>query len=942
MADYKDTVNLPKTTFPMKANLAESEPKILQFWTENKIETELREQGKKRPKFIMHDGPPYANGDIHLGHAVNKVLKDIVIKAKSLSGYDAPFVPGWDCHGLPIELNVEKKLGTVGQKVSANDFRAACRTYAREQLEKQRQDFTRLGVWGTWDAPYTTMDHAFEADTMRALAHLVREGHVYKGYKPVHWCLDCASALAEAEVEYQDKQSPSIDIFFKSTDTNEIKKRFKLSNETFQFPIGMAVWTTTPWTLPANQAVAVHPELQYVLVKMQFSGENIGLVIAESLLPSVLARLHVETHQILGTSLGADLEHLKLQHPFYDRIVPVVLAPYVTLEVGTGAVHTAPAHGQEDYETATAYRLPLDNPVGENGCFIPSTPLFAGQHVFKANSAVITVLRDKGALLSESSITHSYPHCWRHKTPVIFRATDQWFISMDKKGLREKALAAIANVQWIPTWSRERLRCMIEKRPDWCISRQRTWGVPLPFFVHKETGALHPNTPDLIEQVAKQIEHGGIEAWYALDPSALLGKDNVHYTKSNHILDVWFESGITHHAILKRRSELGFPADLYLEGSDQHRGWFQSSLLTGVAIGGKAPYRAVLTHGFTVDAHGHKMSKSLGNVIAPQVVIQKRGADVLRLWIASSDYCGKEITASEEILDRTSDSYRRIRNTARYIISNLFDFDPATNMVSAKDLLPLDRWAIEYAVSLQKTVREAYDQYQFHEISQKVQHFCTVPMGSCYLDIIKDRLYTMAANSLGRRSAQTALYHIGEALVRWLAPILSFTAEEIWKALPGRRASSVLLSSWYQGFPHFEKQTNFSESFWETLWQVRAAVNKALEALRNGGLIGSNLTAEVLLYADEPLKKLLTLCGNELRFILITSDATVLNYSDAPRECESTELSGLKIKVIPSNHRKCVRCWHQRETVGKNDNHRELCDRCIGNITGKGERRKFA
>lgn len=941
MADYKNTISLPKTTFPMKANLAELEPKMLQFWTEQNIYAQLQAKRKNCPKFIVHDGPPYANGEIHIGHALNKILKDIVVKSKTLSGYQAPFVPGWDCHGLPIEHQVEKKIGKVGHKFSAAEFRTACRAYASSQLDNQRENFKRLLILGTWDAPYTTMDHAFEANTIRALAHLVEKGHVYKGYKPVYWCLECTSALAEAEVEYQEKQSAAIDVLFKWADTRALAQIFKTVSNLSNLTLGMVVWTTTPWTLPANQAVAIHPALQYVLVQVTLHDQIYGLILAQDLLPSVLTRFALTTHKILGTCLGYDLEHLRLRHPCYDRFVPIVLGDHVTTDAGTGAVHTAPAHGQEDYRIALQYQLPVENPVGATGCFLENTPLFAGLHVLKADAAILQVLRDKGTLLHKATITHSYPHCWRHKTPVIFRATEQWFISMDKLGLRERAVSAIAQVNWIPDWGGERLANMIKNRPDWCISRQRTWGVPLPFFVHRQTGELHPEMAIILQKVADAVEQAGIEAWYTSTPETFLGTQS-DYEKSPHILDVWFESGVTHYCVLNRRSELAFPADLYLEGPDQHRGWFQSSLLTSVGMEGKAPYHTVLTHGYTVDAMGRKMSKSLGNVISPQTVIQKRGADVLRFWVASTDYCGKEITISEEILDRAADGYRKIRNTARYILSNLFDFEPSLHLLPGEVLLPLDVWALASAITLQRTICDAYAAYQFHTVSQKIQHFCTLELSGCYFDIIKDRLYTTPPASHARRSAQTTLYHIGEALTRWLAPILSASAEEIWQALPGAREESVFLSDWYTGFPVTNIKQSFPASFWETLWRVRTAVNKALEGARFRGLISGGLTAEVILYADEPLQKQLAFCGQELRFICITSDAAVLRFEHAPEDADITEIPGLKINIKSSLYSKCIRCWHQRDTVGQNAEHPELCDRCIENISGIGEHRTFA
>jgi len=721
--NYKDTLNLPNTAFPMKANLSQREPDILKRWDNIQLYQKIQEKGQRKPKFILPDGPPYANGDIHLGHAVNKILKDLVIKSKILSGYRAPFIPGWDCHGLPIELNVEKQVGKPGVKVDAKTFRQKCREYALKQVDAQRSGFIRLGVLGDWNNPYMTMDYTYEADTIRALAKIADKGHLHKGYKPVHWCIECGSALAEAEVEYSDKTSPAIDVCFPVVGEN-IKNLEKIFNVNVKeaASICVVIWTTTPWTLPANQAVAVHPDLRYALVKIQ----DKYLILASDLLDAVAERMQGsvdQKFQKVAESLGHTLEGLLIQHPFYnERTVPIVLGEHVTIDTGTGCVHTAPVHGIDDYHLGLKYHLPLDNPVGANGCYVAGTPLFAGEHVFKANDKVIAVLKEKGHLLHFENVQHSYPHCWRHKTPLIFRATQQWFIGMDQNGLREQSLEAIAKVQWVPNWGQARIHGLIAERPDWCISRQRTWGVPMSLFVHKDTGELHPRALELMEEVAKKIEKVGVDAWYDLDPKELLGNDTEFYEKSPDTLDVWFDSGVYHACVLERRSELAFPADLYLEGSDQHRGWFHSSLLTSVAMHNLAPYKQVLTHGFTVDAHGHKMSKSLGNVIAPDKVINSLGADILRLWVAATDYRA-EMVVSDEILRRMSDTYRRIRNTARFLLANLHGFDPLEDLVPLNDLLVLDTWVVERARNLQVEILEAYQEYQFHSIYQKNSQF---------------------------------------------------------------------------------------------------------------------------------------------------------------------------------------------------------------------------
>lgn len=939
-SSYKDTLNLPNTAFPMKANLAEREPIILKKWDELQIYKTLLKRNQHKPKFILGDGPPYANGDIHLGHAVNKILKDIVLKSKMLSGWNVPFVPGWDCHGLPIEHNVEKAVGKVGDKIDAKSFRVKCREYVEKQINSQRTSFIRLGVIGDWEHPYRTMDFQYEADIIRALAKITRNGHLYKGYKPVHWCLDCGSALAEAEVEYRDKSSPSIDICFEVQNKTALPFAKKVGDRT----VAIAVWTTTPWTLPANEAVALHPEHEYVLAEIK--GQDKLVIVLSELCDSFMKRIKVEDYQILARCRGSELQGIMLQHPFYDRSVPVIMGEHVTLDAGTGAVHTAPAHGQEDYELGLKYKLPLENPVGSNGCYSSTTPIFAGEHVLKVNDKIIALLKEKGNLLHKEMITHSYPHCWRHKTPLIFRATQQWFIGMDQKGLRKQALSDIQKVKWVPAWGQARIEGMIADRPDWCISRQRVWGVPLSIFVHKESGDYHPKTPELMEQVANLVEKTGIDAWYDLNIEDLLGKDASHYEKINDIIDVWFDSGVSHACVLEKRPELQCPADLYLEGSDQHRGWFQSSLLTSVAMKEQSPYRQVLTHGFTVDPEGRKMSKSLGNVVAPEKVVQTLGADVLRLWVAATDYRA-EMTVSDEILKRTSETYRRIRNTARYLLANLNGFDPATDIVASSKLLALDGWIVNRTRQLQAEIIDAYEEYNFHLIYQKLHNFCSIDLGSFYLDVIKDRQYTGKKEGIPRRSAQTALYYIAEALVRWMAPILSFTAEEIWQNLPGKREESVFMSEWSQAFPGTEISSGTDmdlrqDSYWQKVLEVRNAVNKALEEVRASGLIGSGLEAEVTLYCDAPLKDLLSKLQDELRFVLITSQARIGSIEARDRDAIQTEVPGLWLTVKGSEQEKCVRCWHRREDVNHDAKFPGLCLRCIQNIAGEGEERHYA
>jgi len=945
MSDYKHTLNLPATDFPMRGNLAQREPGMLKQWQKIDLYAAIRNARAGAEKFILHDGPPYANGGIHLGHSVNKILKDIILKSKTISGFDAPYVPGWDCHGLPIEHNVEKKKGKAGVKVDYPEFRQACRDYASKQVAGQKEDFIRLGVLGDWDNPYLTMDFKFEADIIRALGQIIENGHLQKGFKPVYWSVVGGSALAEAEVEYQDKQSTAIDVRFDVVDTKAVLTAFGAEGETS--PVSVVIWTTTPWTLPSNQAVSLNADLDYSLVKCDLGQGEELIVMAEALVDENIGRYELEEYEVVGRCKGADLENKELVHPFYrDKYVPILLGDHVTTDAGTGAVHTAPDHGVDDFNVGKKYGLGTLNYVDDGGVFRDIVAKFSGQHVYKVDAAVLAELEEQGKLVKKKVFTHSYPHCWRTKTPLIYRATPQWFISMTKNGLRDAALEAVKGVKWVPDWGQSRIEGMLEQSPDWCISRQRTWGVPITLFVHKETQELHPNTNELIEKVAVLVEDKGIDAWFSLDESELLGDDAAQYSKVTDTLDVWFDSGVTHAAVLKRRKELGqYPADLYLEGSDQHRGWFQSSLKTGIAINGTAPYRQVLTHGFTVDGEGKKMSKSIGNVIAPQEVTNKLGADILRLWVAATDYSG-EMTVSDEILKRSADSYRRIRNTARFLLSNINGFEPETDLLPAEEMLSLDRWAVDRALTLQGELQQAYDEYSFLNVYQKVVHFCGVDLGGFYLDIIKDRQYTTQTNSLARRSCQTAMYHILEAMTRWIAPILSFTADEIWAVMPkpkgAPRAESVFLSSWYEQLVPVEKDGALGSEFWAQIHAVKNAVNKRIEEERNAGKVKGSLGTEVNLYCDGALFDSLQLLGDELRFVLITSEANVLPSSDGADQAKASELDGLSLTVKAAEHTKCDRCWHHREDVGRDDKHPELCGRCIDNVDGEGETRTFA
>ena len=945
MKEYKDTLNLPKTGFAMKANLANREPNMLKEWQEADIYGQIRAARAGAEKFILHDGPPYANGDIHIGHAVNKVLKDVVVRSKTLSGYDSPYVPGWDCHGLPIELNVEKKFGKSGVKISVAEFRNKCREYAEKQISGQREDFKRLGVLGEWDTPYKTMDFKYEANIIRTLSKIIKNGHLHKGFKPVHWCTDCGSALAEAEVEYQDRTSPAIDVAFDFIDNQTLASAMSLEsdNKVSVDKASLVIWTTTPWTLPANQAVSLHAELDYSLLSVTFDdGSTRQLVLATDLIESALGRYGVSSHESLGQCKGQALENMLLQHPFYhQRQVPVILGEHVTTDSGTGCVHTAPAHGQEDFEVGKKYGLEVNNPVGANGVFIEGTEIFAGQFVFKANAGVVETLEANNQLMCHEPYDHSYPHCWRHKKPIIFRATPQWFISMVKADLRNMAMEAIPKVQWVPDWGQARIESMINNRPDWCVSRQRTWGVPMSLFVHKETSELHPDTYELMQKVALKVEQSGIQAWFDLDAEELLGADADDYIKVTDTLDVWFDSGVSHASVCDVHEELYSPADLYMEGSDQHRGWFQSSLLTSLAAKGYAPYKAVLTHGFTVDAKGEKMSKSKGNVVAPQKVTSTLGADILRLWVAGTDYQG-EIAVSDEILKRTADLYRRIRNTARFLLSNLNGFDPKTDMLSQEDLLPFDQFAIDRSLALQEELDADYNDYQFLLVVQKIHNFCAGELGSYYLDVIKDRQYTAKAGSHAHRSCQTAMYHILEAMVRWISPILVFTADEIWKAMPGDRTETVFIQTWYQGLSKMSADSPVSVETWQQLSAIRVAVNKVIEEMRGRGELGGSLEAEVTLYLDQTLSTKLALLSSELRFVLISSKATIKAIEQKPADAVDTEVAGLALSIQRSEHEKCARCWHRIDDIGVDPEHPEICGRCVSNVDGEGESRQFA
>ncbi|EGE19929.1 isoleucine--tRNA ligase, N-acetyltransferase domain-containing [Moraxella catarrhalis] len=1091
ITDYKNTLNLADTTFAMRGDLAKREPLWLEQWEKDDVYGQIRQARQGRKTYILHDGPPYANGQIHLGHVVNKVLKDIIIKYKTLDGYDAPYVPGWDCHGLPIEQKVEQKIGKVGQKVNATKFREACREYAKSQVQLQMADFKRLGVLGDWDNPYLTMNYQQEANIVRALGKIYDNGHIVRGMKPVNWCLDCGSALAEAEVEYQDKTSDAIYVGFDIVNRENLPIIANISGT-----LQAVIWTTTPWTLPANQAISVHGDFDYVVIKgkktpifalpsqidsknftlrtltkadkqalqacasdpaiwqfmptkrhlpevfepffeqavkdkayaiidkrtgniigttrfchdnakddtigigftfitPEFWGKGVNDEIKHTLLNhafkyrnAVCFQIHegndrskkaveklgavyqkdVEndfgkmwvytitnpstinhtTHFIVANDLvadfsknvalddvetittikGADLTVLNAQHPLIsERQVPIITGEHVTADSGTGLVHTAPAHGVDDYIVGNKYNLPVENPVSDAGVYLDNAKVFVGEHIYKAQPKIIETLGSSGHLLDHKKIRHSYPHCWRHKTPIIFRATPQWFISMEQNGLRQKALNDIKNITWTPAWGQNRIEAMIDGRPDWCISRQRTWGVPITFFIHKETDQLHPRTSELIEKAAQIIEKGGIEAWFDADISDFLGDESGEYHKVTDTLDVWFDSGATNFAVLNHRKELSNPADLYLEGSDQHRGWFQSSLLVSESIYGRPPYKQVLTHGFTVDAKGHKLSKSKGNTkgFEPSDIANKMGVDILRLWVGSSDY-RYEMAVSKEGFDRTTDMYRRIRNTIRFLLANTDDFDPKTDMVSTDKLISLDKYILYRTKHIQQEIIQAYHSMDFHQVCQTVMGFCSQDLGGFYLDIIKDRTYTTKADGLPRRSAQTTLYHIAHALLRWIAPVLSFTAQEAWQVLKDTQGY-IFTAEWYQ-LPDFQ-MNDISHEDWDKVALIKDTVNKSIEQARSDKIVSSNLTAKVTITAPQDIADILNKFGDELRFVFITSDATVKSGDT------------LSTTITPADGTKCVRCWHVRTDVGTHAEHPEICGRCVQNLDD-GEMRLYA
>jgi len=919
--NYRDTLNLPQTELSMKAGLPKKEPEILDFWNDIGLYEKIRQQNLNNKKFILHDGPPYANGAIHLGHSVNKILKDITIKSKTLQGLDAPYVPGWDCHGLPIELNVEKKHGKRSELVQNKKmFQEACKEYALTQIESQKKDFIRLGVLGEWDNPYKSLDSSFEANAVRALGRIYEAGHIEKGEKPVHWCQDCGSALAEAEVEYQDKTSKSIDVAFKA-DEQSLKKLNEVFATNIVDGISFVIWTTTPWTIPSNVAVCINPELDYALIKLD--GEH--LVIAEAMIELCMERWGT-TSELVSKTLGKNLVDISLIHPFIERNSELLHGDHVTTEAGTGCVHTAPAHGLDDYFICKKHGIETFKALNSKGFFKEEFEFIAGLPASKADPLVIEKLNEVKALVNCDDFHHSYPHCWRHKSPLIFTSTAQWFISMNKSGLLNEALQSISGVSWEPSWGEQRIEGMLTDRPDWCISRQRNWGVPITLIVHKESGTIHPNQSELFKQFANLIEENGISSWESLDLNEFID-DGDSYIKITDSLDVWFDSGVTHFAVSEQRFEEGIVADLYLEGSDQHRGWFQSSLLTSIAMNGRAPYKAVLTHGFVVDENGRKQSKSLGNVVSPQKVWDSLGADILRLWVASADF-RSEMVASDEILKRVSDQYRRIRNTFRFILGNLNDFDESKKIVF-EDQIELDKWIVLETSKLQEDVLKLYESYSYHNVVQKIHNFCVNELGGIYLDIVKDRLYTCKDSSHARQSCQTSLNYVLNTMVRLTAPILSFTSEEIWQTHPSLKGQneSIFLSKYFESKQ--EGECVISSSDWARIFEIKDIVNQSIERLRNENKLKGSLDSNVIISANEEDKSILDKLGPELHFVFISSQASVIDGDT------------LSIQIDQMSDEKCTRCWHRDSTVGESKDHPEICSRCEENIDQLGESRSF-
>ncbi|CAL4319302.1 isoleucine--tRNA ligase [Buchnera aphidicola] len=935
MNHYKNTLNLPKTNFPMRGDLPNKEPKILEKWNQNKIYQIIRNKKKGKKIFLLHDGPPYANGKIHIGHAINKVLKDIIIKSKTLSGFDAPYIPFWDCHGLPIEHKIESKFGKPGEKITKKKFREICKIYATKQVKQQKNDFIRLGIFGEWEKSKLTMDPHLEANVINILGQIIQNKYLYQGFKPVHWCLSCKSALAEAEVEYYDKQSTAITVMFPIENINRLKEIFLTSIEIKN--IHIIIWTTTVWTIPANRAIAVHPEYKYQLIQFK---ENI-LIIAKSLVKSLMSQINVNSWKILGTTIGKNLENTTCIHPFLKIKIPIILSKHVTLELGTGVVHIAPDYGNDDYDISLKYKIPMTNIIDDEGKYIDNIhPKINKKNILNINQTIIELLNKKNKLLHQTKINHSYPHCWRHKTPIIIKATKQWFINIENSSLKKKSINAIRDVKWIPQWGYNHMKNMVIKRPDWCISRQRTWGVPITILIHKKNGILHPEMNQIIKKIEKKIKKYGSEIWWKLDIKNLIPENHEEYEKSTDILDVWFESGCTQN--VKEYQDLNEKNHhMYVEGSDQYRGWFMSSLIISQAIHIPAPYQTVLTHGFAIDKKGQKMSKSLGNIITPNEIIKSFGADILRFWIASNNYTN-DIYVNQKTLQQISNQYRKIRNTHRFLLANINDFDPKKNIIKYQDMIILDKWIIGQTYIIQEKIIKLYNNYKFYEIIQKIIKFCSIELGSFYLDIIKDRQYTFQKNSRARRSCQTAMYHIIQSMVKWILPILPFTADEVWNYIPKNNKKYIFIEEWYNLLTPFSKKEIINNKNWSTLILLRAEVNKIIEEKRKKKIIGNSLELTVILYIKEELLNVINLLKNELKFILLVSSTKIKNYKSSPLNIQKNQtIKGLKIDVQKYIGIKCPRCWHYFNFTNLQNQDKNLCNRCDQNLYKKEEERNF-
>ncbi|CAL4042271.1 Isoleucine--tRNA ligase [Buchnera aphidicola (Phyllaphis fagi)] len=935
MNHYKNTLNLPKTNFPMKGNLTIQEPNILKKWNKYNIYQIIRNYKKEKKIFLLHDGPPYANGNIHIGHAINKILKDIIIKSKTLCGFNAPYTPFWDCHGLPIEHKIEQKFGKADKNITKKKFRNLCRNYAIKQVEKQKKDFIRLGIFGDWNNSELTMNPHAEANVIKNLSKIIKNKYLYKGFKPVHWCLNCQSALAEAEVEYYDKTSTSIIIMFQLVKQNILQKMFlphKIPN------IYILVWTTTPWTIPANRAIAVHPEFKYQLIQFQ----KHYVIIAKKLVQKIMDQLNIKTWIVINTIFGKNLEFIKFIHPFLNFQAPIILSHHVNLESGTGAVHIAPDYGQDDYIVSKKYKINITNIINANGNYIDNIhPDINGKNIFKSNNIIINLIKNQKLLLHKNQLIHSYPHCWRHKTPIIFRTTSQWFINIEKSQLKKKSIDAINTVKWIPKWGHNLMNNMLINRPDWCISRQRTWGIPITVFTHKKTGILHPDTDKIIKKILKMIHLKGSEIWWDIKKEDIIKNNYQEYDKSNDVLDVWFESGCTHTLKIYNLKQQKNIINMYLEGSDQYRGWFMSSLIISQAINQSIPYQEVLTHGFAIDKTGQKMSKSIGNIITPDEIIQSFGADILRLWVASTNYTN-DIIISKNTLYQISDNYRKIRNTSRFLLANIYDFQPKIHKINFSDMIILDQWIIGHTKLIQEEIIKLYNNYKFHEVVQKIVKFCSIELGSFYLDIIKDRQYTSKKNSLLRRSCQTAMYYIIQSMVRWITPILSFTADEIWNYLPETNNKFIFTEEWFNLSFFSSDHKIIDNEKWLKLFIIKSEVNKIIEKKRKNQTIKNSLETSIILYVNNELYNILKILKNELKFMFLVSKVTLKHYAHiSPNLDCNNNIKHFKIKIKKYLGIKCPRCWNYFNKIKIYNKDKNICNRCNQNIYGDGEKRKF-